>query len=349
MSRTKSQHSEFAKALDAETPELAELRATAQKLSVELSKEKQRNAQIVAAVYAAARDASLIRGSAKIPPRPARDRRKGSPEVALLHTTDWQVGKVTQTYSSEIAESRLASEMVGKVELLTDMQRQNRPVREAHYLLGGDMVEGITIFPGQAWAVDSTLFDQIFHGANILESIILHALTIFDVVHVWEEKGNHGRIGRKGENPDGDNMDLVMYRVVRERFRHERRVEWHPLKSNHAIWNLVEIGNYRALLVHGDEIKSFGGNTPAFGILRKCTKWRAGVAPSHSDVYMGHFHTPMTLVLPDGGFIYMTGSPESDNGYAMEFMAETGDPTQRLHFVKPETGRVTGQYILHFD
>jgi DNA repair exonuclease SbcCD nuclease subunit len=70
--------------------------------------------------------------------------------------------------------------------------------------------------------------------------------------------------------------------------------------------------------VHGDEIKSFGGNTPAFGILRKCNQWSTGVIPEpFSDVYMGHFHTPMTLTMANGGQIYVTGSPESENVYAM--------------------------------
>jgi len=258
------------------------------------------------------------------------------------------MGKVNATYNSEIATRRLTEEMTQKIERLTGLHRESIPVRNAHYMLGGDMTEGLTIFPGQAYEVDSTLYDQLFNAADALEKILLHGLTLFDEIDVWEEKGNHGRIGKKGEMPGVDNIDLIMYRVVRERLRHEDRIHWHPLEGM-GVWNYVLIGNYQALLLHGDEIKSYGGNTPAFGILRKITKWRAGVAPSFKDAYIGHYHTPMTLVLPDGGRIFGTGSPESGNAYATEFMAETGQPSQRLHFVEPQRGRVTAEYVLYFE
>jgi hypothetical protein len=103
------------------------------------------------------------------------------------------------------------------------------------------------------------------------------------------------------------------------------------------------------MLAHGDEIKSFGGNTPAFGILRKGTAWASGVVEEHSDMYLGHFHSPMMLTMPNGHRIFVTGSPESDNQFAAEFMAARGFPSQRLHFVDPEQGRVTGEYVIWLD
>ena len=106
------------------------------------------------------------------------------------------------------------------------------------------------------------------------------------------------------------------------------------------------IGNYRGLLFHGDEIKSFGGNVPAFGILRKLNAWASGVVDPFTDAYGGHFHTPMTLTMAGGGRVFMTGSPESDNTYAKEFVAAICRPSQRLHFVDPDEGRVMGEYTI---
>ena len=45
----------------------------------------------------------------------------------------------------------------------------------------------------------------------------------------------------------------------------------------------------------------------------------------------------------------MTGSPESDNGYAKEFVAAVGKPSQRLHFVDPARGRVTSEHTLWLE
>lgn len=342
--------SKLAQALNAEDPEKEELRKALRTTQRQLARKNALVADLIEAVYRGAYDAALAVGKAKIPPRPARDRRKRSGEVALIHTTDWQWGKVTSSYSSEVARKRLTEQFTNKIERLTEIQRSDHPVRIAHYMVGGDMVEGVTIFPGQAFGIDATLYDQLFDSADGLETMLLHGLGVFDEIHVWEEKGNHGRLGKKGEMPAQDNVDLMMYRIVRERFRGDSRVHWHPLPHSGAIANHVQIGAYSALLFHGDEIKSFGGNTPAFGILRKVTKWQAGGYQwPFKDAYGGHFHTPMSLTLPAGGRIFMTGSPESDNEFAQEFMAETGEPSQRLHFIDPVRGRVTAEYNVFFE
>ncbi len=114
-------------------------------------------------------------------------------------------------------------------------------------------------------------------------------------------------------------------------------------------YQIFKIGNYNGLLVHGDEIKSFGGNTPAFGILRKVSAWSSGVIEPFHDCYMGHWHTPMSLTMSNGGRIFVTGSPESHNEYAREFVAAVGRPSQRLHFIDPEKARVTSEHVLWLD
>jgi hypothetical protein len=72
------------------------------------------------------------------------------------------------------------------------------------------------------------------------------------------------------------------------------------------------------------------------------------VDPFH-DVYIGHFHTPMSLTLANAGRAFVSGSPESDNEYAREFVAAVGKPSQRLHFVDPVRGRVTAEYTLWLE
>jgi hypothetical protein len=138
----------------------------------------------------------------------------------------------------------------------------------------------------------------------------------------------------------------MAYEITRQRFLDEKRVIWHPRLSWHQI---VTIGNYRALLIHGDEIKNFGGNTPAFGLLRKGTAWSSGVTDPFRDIYFGHYHAHMALTLPNGGTMYGTGSTESDNAYAAEFVAAKGKPSQRLHYIDPRRERVTCEYKVYLN
>lgn len=325
--------------------EVEELRRALARQQRATRKARSKTAMLVEAVYRAASDAQLAIGPAKPVKSPVRDRRRAGSEVALVHATDWQLGKHTSDYSIEVCEERIRR-FAEKVLSLTELQRAAHPVREAHVMFGGDMVEGVGVFPGQPFEVEAHLFEQLFRCSSLLEEFVRILLSGFERVSVTCEYGNHGRLGRKGEMPSGDNVDRMAYRIAGDRFSGEKRVSWH---TSGDWYQIVEVGEYRALLIHGDEIKSFGGNTPAFGILRKCNQWATGVVPEFADAYLGHFHTPMTLTMANGGQIYVTGSPESENGYAKEFVAATGRPSQRLHFVDPDAGRVTASYLVWLD
>lgn len=325
---------------------IAELEKTAQTLQRQLAAAKSKDADLVAAVEQAARDAALITGQAK-PRKPAKVKAgKGSAEQALLHLTDWQLGKDTESYGTEVAQERVRR-CVEKVLRLTEIQRAAHPVDEITIMLGGDMVEGI-LFPGAAYEIDSTTFEQVFAAAHVLEESLLTLAEHFARVKVHSVNGNHGRIGKRGDNPRGDNWDRVLYRIVKDRLAGigADRIDWPEPVS---WYDIIEVGAYRALLVHGDQVKSFGGNTPAFGIMRKSTAWSSGVTESFDDVYLGHFHSVMTLQLPNGGRVFMTPSLESGSEYAREFVAARGRPAQRLHYVDPERGRVTAEYVLWLD
>jgi hypothetical protein len=304
---------------------------------------KHKTGELVAAVHQAAKDAALATPPVKVRP-PAKDTRKGKAEVALIHCTDWQLGKKTVSYGKQTCGQRI-EQFIDKAVHITNIQRKHHPVRECVLFLGGDMVEGLGIFPGQAWEVDALLYEQLFETSHIISQVITTLAHNFESVRVVCEYGNHGRIGRKGEMPAGDNIDRIAYEIARNKVGHLVK-EW---QSSDAWYQIAKIGNYKALLVHGDEVKSFGGNTPAFGILRKVNAWAGGVIEDFHDCYMGHWHTPMSLTMSNGGRIFVTGSPESHNEYAREFVAATGIPSQRLHFIDPDKGRVAAEYVVWLD
>ena len=327
----------------AEADRVSELEATARRLSAQLRKEKLRTESLVEAVYQAAHDAALIAPKVKVP-KPGKDKRKVRGEVALLHATDWQVGKHSDSYDTDKARARMRT-LAEKVATIADIQRAHHPVRECVLMLGGDMIEGASIFPTQAFEIDSTVYEQVFATAGITEQLVSDLLATFEQVTVWDIHGNHGRIGRRGDLPALDNLDRILYRIARDRMN-EPRLTWNHADNWHQI---VSIGEYAALLVHGDQIRSFGGNLPAYGIIKKVSAWKSGVLPPFRDAYLGHFHTHQALNLAAGGHVFMTGSPESGNAYAAEFVAATGTPSQRLHFVDPERGRVTSEHQVFLD
>ena len=324
---------------------LEELQKTCTRLQRQLAAAKHGSEEFVDAVFRAARDAALVVGAAKPIPVPAKGRRRKRPEAGLLHFTDWQLGKESEDYSSDICEARVgrAVEIACK---LARIQREDHPVPDCHVMLGGDLVENVATFPLQAFEVDSTIFEQVFRAAALVERSVLTLLGEFTSVEVWEVAGNHGRVGRKGDYPRNDNFDRIVGRIARERLADQPRLTWHIPESWYEI---VSVGNYRALLVHGDQIRSFGGNVPHYGISKAANAWASGVVEPFHDLYLGHMHQVLVTTMAGGGRAFMTGSTESGSEYAREFMRAKGSPSQRMHFIDPERGRVTAEYVLWLD
>jgi len=295
---------------------------------------KAKTSDLIDAVHEAARLSLLATPRTKLQP-PLKDIRKGKAEVALVHLTDWQAGKQTVSYDIGTLSARI-EQMVDKVVQLTVIQRAHHPVKDCVVMLGGDMVEGLGIFPGQVYEVGAHLFEQMFEVVRIIEQAIRTLAVNFENVTVVCEFGNHGRLGRKGDMPSGDNIDRMAYRVAAMNCKDVKHVKW---QMSDDWYQIFAIGNYKVLLVHGDEIGSFGG------ILRKVSAWSTGVVEPFDDCYMGHFHTPTSLTMANGGRVFVTGSPESHNEYARTFIAAVGKPSQRVHFVDPVKGRVTAEYV----
>ncbi len=326
--------------------QVVELQRALKRAHVAESKAKARTAEIAQAVYDAAYQAAIAAGRGTPVKRPAPDKRKKKPEVALVHATDWQLGKKTVSYGMGTCADRI-EHFTRKVIEITEIQRADHPVDECVVLFGGDQVEGGgNVYATQAWEIEAHLYEQLFECARIMETMLRTLATAFPKVRVVSEFGNHGRLGRYGDGTYyGDNADRMAYRITQDRVK-DIITDW---QASADWYQIFEIGKYKALLVHGDEIKSYGGNVPAFGILRKANAWASGVLPQFQDVYMGHFHQTMILQLANGGFVRVTGSPESSNEYAREFVAATGRPSQRLCYIDPTAGQVTAEYVIWLD
>lgn len=333
--------------------EISELRQSVRRLQSQLGKQHDRTEALRSALYDAAKDALLASGQPRPVPAPKRDlRRKARPEVALLHLTDWQGSKVTPSYDSKVMRERV-ERCWAKVDKLTDIQRADHPVRDAVIMFGGDMIEGLFNYPAQLAQIDATLFGQWATVSALVADTVRWALGTFERVQVVAEWGNHGRIGSKrAEVPKSDNFDRLVYEHARQLLAGEKRLSWEDCPED---IQRVEIGNYRALLIHGDEVGRNGFASPST-IVRHADRWRSGayrvdgVPWDFRDLYIGHYHTSAEWAMANGeGAVYQTGSIESDNRYAMENLASAAQPSQRLHFVDPDKGRVTSQHKIYLQ
>lgn len=322
--------------------EAAELRKALIQVQRQLAKQKNRTDELVAATQDAAYQAMLAMGPISKVPAPIVAKKRGKAEVALWHLSDWQGAKLTTSYNSEVMRQRVLG-FCDKAAQITEIQRAHHNVDEVLIMFGGDMVEGLFNFPTQAHEIDSTLFEQYVNVSRLIVDVVRHALANYKKVTVVGEWGNHGRIGSKRDGvPRADNIDRMCYHLARQLTTGERRLTWEDSPED---IQRIEIGNYRALLIHGDEVGRNGFASP-MTIVSHVARWQSGAYPwEFRDCYIGHYHTHAEWPLPNGrGSVYQVGSTESDNRYAGVMLAASATPSQRLHFVDPEAGRVTSTY-----
>lgn len=332
--------------------EVEQLRRTLASTQKQLKGAKTRSEGLVEATLEGAKAAFLALGPLPKVPNPQHHSETVSDkeEVALWHLTDWQGSKVTTSYNSEIMRERVLHycDTAGH---LTAIQRAHHPVKKCVILFGGDMGEGLFQFPQQPFEIDATIFQQYAQIARLEVEVVRRALSIYDEVEVISEWGNHGRVGSKrAAVPLNDNFDRMAYEFARTLLAESKdapRVKWEdcPEDIQH-----VEIGKYRALLIHGDEVGR-NGFASRNTIVNHVGRWQSGAHDwEFRDCYMGHYHNHGEDSLPNGyGTVFQTGSPESDSRYASVSVAAGSRPSQRLHFVDPRKGRVSSQYRVWLD
>jgi hypothetical protein len=323
------------------------LRSALRRTQKQLLEAKDRTEHLVEVTRSAAFDAMVALGGVEPVAGPPVDPRKTGAEVALWVMTDWQGAKKTVSYNSEVMRERVLR-FAEKAVAITDIQRSHHPVKDAVLTFGGDMVEGLFNFPTQAFEIDATIFEQYVNVSRLIVDVVRYALANYEKVTVVAEWGNHGRIGSKRDAvPRSDNFDRMCYELARQLLAGEKRLTWHDSPED---VQRIEIGAYRALLIHGDEVGRNGFASP-MTIVNHVNRWRSGSYPwEFRDCYIGHYHTHAEWPMANGqGAVYQTGSTESDNRYAGVMLAASATPSQRLHFIDPKKGRVTAAYKVWLD
>lgn len=326
--------------------ELARVKRELDRVQRQLFEVKHKRADYLETVHAAVVD--TIQGQTIKPVKPPKIRGVGTGGglhmAALL--SDMQTGKITPDYNSEVAGERVRL----YAEKIIDIGIR-RGITDITVGMLGDMVEGVDIFPGQQWLIDSTLYRQIFDTTPVyVVEFLRKLLTWFSTVTVEAVQGNHGRLGRKGQHGPEDNADKMVYRICELMMRDEPRVEWRIADPvGEAAWyQIAEIGNYKAMLIHGDQIRGANG-FPWYGLGKKVHGWASGGLPgnqSFDDLWMGHYHT-LTMVGLNHRKVWANGSTESYNTFAAETLAAQSRPSQWVLVIDKDAGHVESSYPVY--
>jgi predicted phosphodiesterase len=307
-----------------ELSELANTKEALRKALRRLDDQRVKKADLVDAVYSAAKDAA---SAMTIEPVPKYQRRKGphkeDPEAAVILMADWQWGKVTPEYDSETAKRRVEA-YTDKALRIIDLVRTHHAVPEVNVLYLGDLVEGELIFPGQAHRIDASLYRQTFEVAEAIANQLRRLKGNVDVVRARGVRGNHGELGgraRRDMHPE-TNADCMAMNTARLMLGEDIDFPEPVVSGERAWFDIHEVMGKRWFMAHGDQVKGASFGIPWYGFGKKVQGWYMTLGP-FDYVATGHWH--QTVREDINGIVHFgAGSTESANTYAQEFLAGGG-------------------------
>jgi hypothetical protein len=331
------------------TARLEDLRTAFTRSQRDLERAKTKSQDMVDAVYRAVSDnlSALTFAPSR---KPVLARGKGSEETAIIAFSDLQLGQVTPTFNSDVAEDRV-HRYADKIIRLTDLQRHEHPVRRAKLYLLGDLIEGELIVPSHPHQVDSSVYAQVaLNGPRILGDFLRRMLGSFEKVDVVSVPGNHGEVGgpaRKMYNPE-TNFDRMLSKIVEHVFKAsgEKRATFRiPDGYGRSSWYAVDyVGDVGFHLWHGHQARrtSSSSHLPFYKLV---LGWAAGAIPEPFAVTIcGHHHVPTMLSIGNRE-LFINGTFATDAEYAIERLASNARAAQWLLFASPGRG-LTAQYLV---
>jgi len=325
------------------------LRSENKKLAKMVDKYKNVKEEASNAVYQAAYEAFSSFELPNVSYKPYASSNKSTPETAVAVFADWQLGKITKSYNSDVLAKRIELYTEKMLEIV-NIQRMHHNVDTLHVWLLGDIVEGEEIFPGQSHLLDAGLYRQVgMYGPEILVKFLTTALQNFKHIHITGVIGNHGAVGgraRRQHDPE-TNMDRLLYKIIQWIFKDEKRISFNipDGRGERSFYAIDRVGNYSSLLIHGDQMPA---PSSFHGYYKKVMGWKDGAIPEDfEDVFMGHYHQQFKMTI-GSGILRISGSPESHNTYAQEYFQSMSRPCQHLMFIHPERG-ITSEYSIWLD
>lgn len=166
-------------------------------------------------------------------------------------------------YSFEIFKKRIAYLRQSVADIL---KYHTNPPKVLRIFFLGDIVDGSTIFKGQKRTLDLMTIDQVWHGVEYFSQLVYDLAKMFPEVKCYGIPGNHGRIGEKGENWLMDNLDILVYRFIKEKLKYSG-IDNVSFDISDSWYQLVYVNNWIFLLEHGDSFRGWAG-IPFYGARR---------------------------------------------------------------------------------
>ena len=273
------------------------------------------------------------------------------PQVACLDLGDWHMGQVVDPnltggiteYSFDIFKHRLRLLRDSIIEIM-ELERSKIPI-DTLYINGlGDFVTGEHIYLNQPYQIDRAAIDQVVEGSQFwVEEFFIPLLKVFKKVRMYAVAGNHGRVGQKGEYNYKTNWDYMFYKFVETMLTGQKRFEMFTSESSMMIYEYPEAPDYKHLIAHGDEVRSWMG-IPFYGLERFTSRVISLYNIPINYVHIGHHHRKCDIDIAHGELM-INGSAVGGSVYSVKDLQVATPAKQLFYGFSPSRGK-TWQYDL---
>jgi len=261
-------------------------------------------------------------------------------EIVIADISDTQIGQAVlgsetgglETYNFDVFKERAEVYKAGFTKIVNTYIRGTVPVKTCIVILGGDIVEGETVYPLQHTRLDKYLLEQAFEGADVIADMLLHMAGMFDLLWVIPIWGNHGKVKNTTLN-----MDTLAYMLIQRRLAHQTNIKMEISVPHFAMgyidpsMNIIshernDWPTWSFGAIHGDNIMGYQG-IPAYGINRAVLKYQDMTKVSCDAFFIHHFHERTVL---GAGKAYVNGSWIGGTEYSTAKMQGAARPMQQL-------------------
>lgn len=215
---------------------------------------------------------------------------------------------------------------------------------ELHIFCLGDIVAGMA--NAGAWSmnyINMDIYDQMMEGVSSIRDMMAKLSHVFPKINFYGVYGNHGRVGRSGDQKVSTNWDKICYEFLRLSLSEYDNISW----NIPVTWFIQEdILGHNFFLTHGDGIRGSMG-IPHYGVQR-AEKNISGMMETRPDYFLiGHFHTSAEMQT-NSSKILMNGSFMGGDMYSLKDLSSCDRPEQKLFGIHNKHG-VTWTYNIHLD
>lgn len=279
-----------------------------------------------------------------------KPREKHSPEDMGLMLSDLHIGhehSLQETggisaYSIDIFKNRLQNLQYAVADIF-ELHSNLYKIPALHVFSLGDIVDGMN--NAGAWSpvyISTPIYDQVIIGYTEIAKCLWYWLNIFEEIHFYGIRGNHGRTDRLGAEKDYNNWDNIIYEMLKLQFKDNPRIHFHIPKT---WWMLKTIRNHKFLMVHGDDVKS--KSPPVKSLLDFETKMSGIIKDIPNYTLAGHFHNASEYTTHNGRCI-INGAFTGGDMYSLKNYMPGTRPEQKLFGIHDKRG-ITYTYNVDLD